>query len=77
LLLVASFSCCASVIATSEREDRLLALEALVGCLPLAEMDNLGLATAVGGVTVVSKLLLVFWTLALGHLVSPWNRRIL
>nr|GFD61343.1 hypothetical protein [Tanacetum cinerariifolium] len=46
--------------------NRLLALEALAGCLPLAKVDSLGLAAAVGGVTVVSELLLVFQTLALG-----------
>nr|GEY09003.1 hypothetical protein [Tanacetum cinerariifolium] len=72
LLLVASLSCCASVIATSERADRLLALEVLAGCLPLAEVDSLVPAAAVEGVTVVSELLLVFWTLALGLV---WRNR--
>nr|GEW93505.1 hypothetical protein [Tanacetum cinerariifolium] len=38
LLLVASFSCCAFVMATSERTDRLLALEALAACLPFSEV---------------------------------------
>nr|GEZ15298.1 hypothetical protein [Tanacetum cinerariifolium] len=66
LLLVASLSCCASVIATSKRADRLLDLKVVAGCLPLAELDSLGPATAVGGVTMVSELLLVFQTLALG-----------
>nr|GEX14659.1 hypothetical protein [Tanacetum cinerariifolium] len=66
LLLVASLSCYASIIATSKRADRLLALEVVVRCFPLAEVDNLGTAAAVGGVTVVSELLLVFRTLALG-----------
>nr|GFD16761.1 hypothetical protein [Tanacetum cinerariifolium] len=66
LLLVTSFSCCASVMATSERADRLLALEALAGCLPFQKVVSLGLAAAVRGVIVVSELLLVFLTLALG-----------
>nr|GEU85250.1 hypothetical protein [Tanacetum cinerariifolium] len=65
LLLVVSLSCCAPVIATSERADRLLALEVVDGYLPLAEVDSLGPAAAVGGVTVVSELLLVFRILAL------------
>nr|GFB61492.1 hypothetical protein [Tanacetum cinerariifolium] len=61
LLLVASLSYCASVIATSKRAVRLLALEVVVGCLPLAEVDSLGPAAAFGGgVTVVLELLLVF-----------------
>nr|GFD26297.1 hypothetical protein [Tanacetum cinerariifolium] len=60
--LVTSFNCCASVMATSKRADRLLALEALAAL----EVVSLGPATAVGGVIVVSKLLLVFQTLALG-----------
>nr|GFA30467.1 hypothetical protein [Tanacetum cinerariifolium] len=66
LLLVASFSCCASVMATSDRADRLLALKALAGYFPLAEVDSLRLAAAVRGVTIVSKLLLVFQILAFG-----------
>nr|GFD54419.1 hypothetical protein [Tanacetum cinerariifolium] len=53
-------------MATSERADRLLAFEALAGCLPLVEVDSLGPAAAVRGVTIVSELLLVFQTLALG-----------
>nr|GFD21603.1 hypothetical protein [Tanacetum cinerariifolium] len=66
LLLMASLSCCASVIATSERAVRILALEVVAGCLPLAKVNNLVPAAAVeGGVTVVSELLLVFRTLAL------------
>nr|GFB06827.1 hypothetical protein [Tanacetum cinerariifolium] len=48
-------------------KDRLLALEVVAGCLPLAEVDCLGPAATVRrGVTVVSELLLVFQTLALG-----------
>nr|GFC83042.1 hypothetical protein [Tanacetum cinerariifolium] len=66
LLLVASLSCCASVIATFERADRLLALKVVAGCLPLVEVVSLGPAAAVRGMTVMSELLLVFWTLALG-----------
>nr|GFD10652.1 hypothetical protein [Tanacetum cinerariifolium] len=54
-----------SVIATSESTVRLFALEALAGYLPFAEVDSLVLAAAVGGVTVVSKLLFVFRILAL------------
>nr|GEY70126.1 hypothetical protein [Tanacetum cinerariifolium] len=66
LLFVASLSCSGSVIATSERAVRLFALDALTGCLPFAEVNNLVPATAVeGGVTVVSELLFVFQTLAL------------
>nr|GFD53532.1 hypothetical protein [Tanacetum cinerariifolium] len=65
-LVVTSFSCCASVMATSERADRLLALEALAACFPFAEVVSLGPAAAVGGVIVVSKLLLVFRIVALG-----------
>nr|GFB74659.1 hypothetical protein [Tanacetum cinerariifolium] len=66
LLLVASLSCCASVIATSERAVRLLALDVVAGCLPLTEVNNLVPVAAVGGgVPVVSELLLVFRTLAL------------
>nr|GEZ93549.1 hypothetical protein [Tanacetum cinerariifolium] len=66
LLLVASLSYCASIIATSERAVRLLALEVVAGCLPLAEVNNLVHAAAVGGgVTVVSELLFVFQILAL------------
>nr|GEY63482.1 hypothetical protein [Tanacetum cinerariifolium] len=49
-----------------ERVDRLLALEALAACLPFSEVVSLGPATAVGGVIVVSELLLVFQILALG-----------
>nr|GFB51383.1 hypothetical protein [Tanacetum cinerariifolium] len=52
--------------ATSERADRLLALEALAACLPFSKVVSLRPAAAVGGVIVVSKLLLVFRTLALG-----------
>nr|GEU83548.1 hypothetical protein [Tanacetum cinerariifolium] len=55
-----------SLVGTSGNPDRLLALEVIAGCLPLAEVDSLGPAAAVGGVTVVSELLLVFRTLALG-----------
>nr|GEY64239.1 hypothetical protein [Tanacetum cinerariifolium] len=66
LLLMASLSCYASVIATSKRAARLLALEVVAGCLPLAEVDSLGPTTAVRGVNVVLELLLVFRTLALG-----------
>nr|GFB78507.1 hypothetical protein [Tanacetum cinerariifolium] len=55
LLLVASLSCYASVITTYEREDRLLALEVVAGCLSLVEVDSLGPAAAVGGVTVVQQ----------------------
>nr|GEX62987.1 hypothetical protein [Tanacetum cinerariifolium] len=63
--VLASLSCCASVIATSERADRLLALEVVAGYFPIAEVDSLGPAATVGGgVTMVSELLLVFWTLA-------------
>nr|GFA91488.1 hypothetical protein [Tanacetum cinerariifolium] len=66
LLLVDSLSCCASVIATSKRADRLLALEVVAGYLPLVEVDSLGPAAVVGGgVIVVLELLLVFQTLAL------------
>nr|GFA04834.1 hypothetical protein [Tanacetum cinerariifolium] len=53
-------------MATSERANRLLALEDLAACLPFAEVVSLGPATTVGGVIVVSKLLLVLWTLAFG-----------
>nr|GFB14578.1 hypothetical protein [Tanacetum cinerariifolium] len=61
-----SLRCCASVVATSERAVRLLALEVVAGCLPLAEVNNLvPVAVVGGGVTVVSELLLVFQTLAL------------
>nr|GEZ69967.1 hypothetical protein [Tanacetum cinerariifolium] len=59
LFLVTSFSCCASVIATSEGADRLLALEALAACLPFSEVVSLRPAAAVGGVIVVLELLLV------------------
>nr|GEX66885.1 hypothetical protein [Tanacetum cinerariifolium] len=38
LLLVASFICCASFMPTSERADRLLALEALAACLPFSDV---------------------------------------
>nr|GFA24195.1 hypothetical protein [Tanacetum cinerariifolium] len=55
-----------SVMATSERADRLLALDALAVCLPFVEAINLGLAAAVRGVIDVSELLLVLLTLALG-----------
>nr|GFB85976.1 hypothetical protein [Tanacetum cinerariifolium] len=41
------------------------ALEALAACLPFLKVVSLGPAAAVGGVIVVSKLLLVFQTLAL------------
>nr|GFC29365.1 hypothetical protein [Tanacetum cinerariifolium] len=61
-LLVASFRCYVDVMATSERADRLLALEALAACLPFLKVVSLGPAT-VGGVIVVSELLLVFRTL--------------
>nr|GFD32151.1 hypothetical protein [Tanacetum cinerariifolium] len=37
-------------MATSERVDRLLALDTLAVCLPFAEAVNLGLAAAVEGV---------------------------
>nr|GFC36598.1 hypothetical protein [Tanacetum cinerariifolium] len=53
-------------MATSERAYRLLALEALAACLPFLEVVSLGPAVVVGGVIVVSELLLVFQTLALG-----------
>nr|GFC63264.1 hypothetical protein [Tanacetum cinerariifolium] len=43
LLLVASLSCYASVIATSKRSDRLLALEVVAGCLLLRKWTVLGL----------------------------------
>nr|GFA85688.1 ribonuclease H-like domain-containing protein [Tanacetum cinerariifolium] len=66
LFLVATLSCCAFVIATFERAVRLLAIEVVAGCLPLAKVNNLVPATVVGGgVNVVSELLLVFQTLAL------------
>nr|GEV47527.1 putative reverse transcriptase domain-containing protein [Tanacetum cinerariifolium] len=66
LLFVASLSCSASVIATSERAVRLFALEALAGCLPFAKVDSLVPVAAVrGGVTVVSEQLFIFQTLAL------------
>nr|GEV62513.1 hypothetical protein [Tanacetum cinerariifolium] len=66
LLLVARLSCSASVIAISEREVKLFALEDLAGCFPFAEVNNLVPAIAVGGgVTVVLELLFVFWTLDL------------
>nr|GFC25045.1 hypothetical protein [Tanacetum cinerariifolium] len=52
-------------MATSERADRLLALDALAVCLPVTEAVNLGLATAVGGVMDVSELLL--------HLSAIWE----
>nr|GEX78605.1 MAK10-like protein [Tanacetum cinerariifolium] len=48
------------------RADRLSALEVVVGYFPLAYVDSLGPAAVVRGVTVVSELLLVFQTLALG-----------
>nr|GEY73861.1 retrovirus-related Pol polyprotein from transposon TNT 1-94 [Tanacetum cinerariifolium] len=47
-------------------KDRLLALEALAACLPFSEIVSLGPAATIGGVIVVSELLLVFRTLALG-----------
>nr|GEZ62682.1 hypothetical protein [Tanacetum cinerariifolium] len=48
------------------RTVRLFALEALADCLPYAEVDSLVPTVVVrGGVTVVSKLLFVFRTLAL------------
>nr|GFC27025.1 hypothetical protein [Tanacetum cinerariifolium] len=53
-------------MATSERADRLLALEALAACLPFSEVVSLGPAAAVREVIVVLELLLVFRTLALG-----------
>nr|GEW39731.1 hypothetical protein [Tanacetum cinerariifolium] len=53
-------------MATSERADRLLALDTLTVCLPFAEVVSLGLAAAVGGVIDVSELLLVLLELALG-----------
>nr|GFC15231.1 hypothetical protein [Tanacetum cinerariifolium] len=59
---VASLSCSASFIATSERTVRLFALEDLAGCLPFAEVDSLMHVAAVRrGVTVVlfSRLLFV------------------
>nr|GFC07702.1 hypothetical protein [Tanacetum cinerariifolium]GFC09049.1 hypothetical protein [Tanacetum cinerariifolium] len=44
----------------------LLALEVVACCFPLVEVNNLVPAAAVGGgMTVVSELLFVFWTLAL------------
>nr|GFB81381.1 hypothetical protein [Tanacetum cinerariifolium] len=52
-------------MATSERVDRLLALDALAVCLPFVEAISLGLAAAVGGVMDVSELLLVLLELAL------------
>nr|GEW10301.1 hypothetical protein [Tanacetum cinerariifolium] len=63
---VASFSYCASVMATSERVDRLLDLEALAACFPFSEVVSLGPAAVVRGVIVVSEILLAFQTLALG-----------
>nr|GEZ38590.1 hypothetical protein [Tanacetum cinerariifolium] len=53
-------------MATLERADRLLALDALAVCLPFVEAVSLGLAAAVGKVIDVSELLLVLLTLALG-----------
>nr|GEW69356.1 putative reverse transcriptase domain-containing protein [Tanacetum cinerariifolium] len=53
-------------MATSDRADRLLALEALAAWLPFLEVVSLGPTAAVGGVIVVSELLLVFQTLDLG-----------
>nr|GFB49018.1 hypothetical protein [Tanacetum cinerariifolium] len=52
-------------MATSERADRLLALDALAVCLPFTEAFSLGLAV-VGGVMDVSELVLVLLTLAFG-----------
>nr|GFB87263.1 hypothetical protein [Tanacetum cinerariifolium] len=60
----ANLSCSASVIATSESTVRLFALEALACCLPFPKVERL-VPAAVGGVTIVSKLLFVFLTLAL------------
>nr|GEY92498.1 hypothetical protein [Tanacetum cinerariifolium] len=53
-------------MATSERAERLLALDTFAVCLPFAEAFSLGLAAVVGGVMDVSELLLVLLTLALG-----------